>query len=85
LAKRNNLWPVMRRALRAASIELSGREQGLRLLRHSAATRLLRHGVAFDTISDILGHRSVDATRRYAQVDLIGLKSVALAETEVHR
>lgn len=85
LAKRNNLWRVMRRALRAAGIELSGRERGLRLLRHSAATRLLRHGVAFDTISDILGHRSVDTTRRYAQVDLAGLKSVALAETEVHR
>jgi integrase/recombinase XerD len=85
LGKRNNLWPVMRRALRAAGIELSGREQGLRLLRHSAATRLLRHGVAFDTISDILGHLSVDTTRRYAQVDLTGLKSVALAETEVRR
>jgi site-specific recombinase XerD len=85
LAKRNNLWPVMHRALRAAGIELSGREQGLRLLRHSAATRLLRHGVAFDTISDILGHRSVDTTRRYAQVDLAGLKSVALTEAEVRR
>ena len=84
LAKRNNLWPVMRRTLRTAGIEVPG-ERGIRLLRHSLATRLLRRGVNFDTISDILGHGSVDTTRRYAQVDLTGLKSVTLSEAEVRR
>jgi len=83
-AKRNNLWPVMRRALQAAGIEVAG-ERGLHLLRHSAATRLLRRGVAFDTISDILGHGSVNTTQRYIQVDLTGLRSVALYEAEVRR
>ena len=83
LARRNNLWPVMGRAQRAAG--LGEQVGGLHLLRHSAATRLLRRGVAFDTISDILGHSSVDATRRYAQVDLAALKSVALSEVEVRR
>jgi integrase/recombinase XerD len=82
LARRNNLWPVMFRALRAARIEVRG-ERGLRLLRHCAATRMLRAGVPFDTISDVLGHGSVEVTRRYAQVDLDGLRSVALAESEV--
>ena len=84
-ARRNNLWPVMRRALRAAEIELPSRERGMRLLRHSAATRLLRSGADFETISDILGHGSVDTTRIYAQVDLAGLRSVALSEAEVHQ
>jgi integrase len=83
LCRRNNLWPVMVRAQRAAGIE--GPIRGLHLLRHCAATRMLRRGVDFDTISDILGHSSVDATRRYAQVDLAGLKSVALSEAEVRR
>jgi site-specific recombinase XerD len=83
LARRNNLWPVMGRAHRAAG--LGKQAGGLHLLRHSAATRLLRRGVAFDTISDILGHSSVNATRRYAQVDLVALKSVALSEAEVRR
>jgi integrase/recombinase XerD len=83
--RRNNLRPVMLRALRAAAIELPGGQRGLRLLRHSAATRLLRRGVAFETISNILGHSSVDSTRRYAQVDLAGLRSVALSEAEVRR
>ena len=84
LARRNNLWPVMCRALVAAGIEIPTGEQGFRLLRHCAATRLLRRGVAFETISDILGHASVDTTRRYAQVDLAGLRSVALSDTEVY-
>lgn len=83
LGRRNNLWSVMVRVQRAAGID--GPIRGLHRLRHSAATRLLRRGVDFHTISNILGHSSVDATRRYAQVDLAGLKSVALSEAEVRR
>jgi integrase/recombinase XerD len=85
LSRRNNLWPVMRRALSAARIEIANGERGLRLLRHCAATSLLRCGVRLETISDILGHSSVDTTRRYAQVDLASLRSVALSENDVCR
>jgi site-specific recombinase XerD len=84
-ARRNSLWPVMSRALRAARIELTGRGRGLCLLRHSVATRMLRGGVPFDTISDVLGHCSVETTRRYAQVDMTGLSSVAMTEAEVRQ
>lgn len=85
LARRNNLWPVMDRALKAAEIDLPGPRRGLQVLRHSLATRMLAKGVALDTISDVLGHRSVETTRRYAQVDLAGLRFVALSEAEVWR
>ncbi len=83
LAPRNNLWPVMDRALKAARVDLPGPRRGLHLLRHSLATRMLTNGVALDTISDVLGHSSVETTRRYAQVDLAGLRSVALPEAEI--
>lgn len=85
LALRNNLWSVMGRALAAARVEIPTGERGFRLLRHCAATSLLRRGVPFKTISDILGHASLDTTRRYAQVDLAGLRSVALSAAEVCR
>jgi site-specific recombinase XerD len=85
LAQRNNLWPVMDRALRAAGLDLQHPRRGLQLLRHSLATRLLSQGVSLDTISDVLGHESVETTRRYAQVDIVGLQSVALTEAEVRR
>ncbi len=82
-ARTNNLWPVMARAFKAAGIEPPAGHRGLYLLRHSAATRMQSQGVPFDTISDVLGHASVDTTRIYAQVDLAGLQSVALSAGEV--
>jgi len=85
LAQRNSLWSVMHRALKAARVTIPSGERGLRLLRHSAATSLLGRGVRLDTISDILGHACVDTTRRYAQVDLASLRTVALSEIEIGR
>jgi site-specific recombinase XerD len=85
LAGRNSLWSVMHRAVESAGIQISSGERGLRILRHTAATRLLHRGVPFDTISDILGHASVDTTRRYAQVDFAALRMVALSQADVDR
>jgi site-specific recombinase XerD len=72
----------MQHAFKAAGIEPPDRQRGLYLLRHSTATRMLRQGARFDTISDVLGHASVEATRVYAQVDIDGLRSVALSREE---
>lgn len=84
-ANGNSHWAVMARALRAAGITPCHPRRGFHLLRHSLATHLLGSGVPLEVISDVLGHSSVDATRRYAQVDLTGLRSVALSEAEVRR
>ena len=45
-------------------------------LRHACAARLLEQGLSFKAIGDHLGHRSADATRIYAKIDLIGLRQV---------
>jgi len=81
-ARRNNLSFALTRALKTAHVDMPT-HRGLQLLRHSIATQMLAGGVALDTISDVLGHSSVEVTRRYTQVDLIGLRSVALSESEV--
>ncbi len=81
----NNLWREMRRAFKAAGIEPPPGLRGFSLLRHTAATRMLARGVPFHIISDVLGHASVDTTRIYAQVDLKGLRSVALSRGEACR
>jgi site-specific recombinase XerD len=83
-APRNNLSFALRRALKAGHVDLL-HHRGLQVLRHSVATQMLANGVALDTISDVLGHGSVETTRRYTQVDLVGLRSVALSETEVRK
>jgi integrase len=46
-------------------------------LRHACAARLVEQGLSFKAIGDYLGHRSADATRIYAKVDLVGLRQVA--------
>jgi len=42
---------------------------GSHLLRHSAATTMLREGASLDGIASILRHRSIDTTAIYARVD----------------
>ena len=63
-------------ALHRAGVESpSGR--GAHLLRHSAATGLLRSGASLDSIGTLLRHRSPDTTAIYAKVDVRMLKEVA--------
>jgi integrase len=42
---------------------------GTRLLRHNAASRLLRAAVPFPTISAVLGHASAESTHGYMSID----------------
>lgn len=51
--------------------------RGANLLRHSAATALLRSGASLDAVSGLLRHRSLDMTGYYAKVDVAMLTSVA--------
>jgi site-specific recombinase XerD len=44
--------------------------RGAHLLRHSAATAMLRAGGSLDTIATVLRHQSPDTTALYAKVDL---------------
>lgn len=50
---------------------------GTHILRHSAATRMKRSGVALKTIADTLGQGSLQTVVVYAQVDLPALRRVA--------
>jgi site-specific recombinase XerD len=51
---------VVKHALRRAGIE--SQAKGAHLLRHTAATEMLRHGVPLDKIGLVLRHRSIDMT-----------------------
>jgi site-specific recombinase XerD len=46
-------------------------------LRHACARHLIESGRSFKEVGDHLGHRSPDATRIYAKVDLTSLRKVA--------
>lgn len=56
---------------------------GTHVLRHTAATRMLRRGAKIKEIADVLGHRSIENTAIYAKVDLPNLAATALPWPEV--
>ena len=75
----NNLHHIITRYRRLAGIELPAKSRrGLHSLRHTLATRLLGRGVSLETIGTVLGHHSLDVTRRYTKVDLDALRTAAL-------
>lgn len=57
--------------------------KGAHVLRHTAATEMLRHGVPLEKIGLVLRHRGIDTTARYAKADVTLLKQIAQPWPEV--
>jgi len=66
---------VVSLALRRARIE-NPPSRGANLLRHSAATAMLRGGATLQSVGTVLRHRSLDTTAHYAKVDLPMLQQI---------
>ena len=72
---------VVKHALKRANIDAPAK--GAHLLRHTAATEMLRNGVPLDQAGLVLRHRSIDMTAYYAKADVVLLKQVAQPWPEV--
>lgn len=70
------LYDIVRRHLPESTSSRKG--LGPHGLRHACARHLVESGRSFKEVGDHLGHRSPDATRVYAKVDLVSLRRVAL-------
>jgi len=57
--------------------------RGAHVLRHSAATEMLRQGATLDQIGAVLRHRYMDTTAHYAKVDVPRLRAIAQPWPEV--
>jgi integrase len=66
---------IVRRTLNRAGVESPCR--GAHVLRHSAATAMLRHGVSLAGVGAVLRHRSPSMTALYAKVDIALLSEIA--------
>jgi integrase len=67
LADHASIYRVIAEVFRRAGV--TDVNAGTRLLRHSAASRLLRAAVPLPTISAVLGHADPDSTNLYLSVD----------------
>jgi site-specific recombinase XerD len=66
---------VVRRAMKRAGVVSPAK--GAHVLRHTAATEMLRQGVPLDRIALVLRHRGIDTTAYYAKADVSSLKQIA--------
>lgn len=58
-------------------IGASAKHVGGHSLRHACASKLINSGLSLKTVSDVLGHRSLDSTRVYTKIDLASLSVVS--------
>ena len=72
---------LVRRAFARCRIPASGSY----ILRHTWATWAHRRGAGLKLIADVLGHRSLQSTQRYAHVNLEELRQVALPWPKIRR
>jgi integrase/recombinase XerD len=66
---------IVRHALIRAGV--TSARQGAHILRHSAATQMLRHGVSLAGVGAVLRHRDPTMTMHYAKVDFALLSEIA--------
>ncbi len=72
---------VVRRAFARAGLGVAS--QGAHVLRHTAATRMVRGGASLKEVADVLRHRSLETTMIYTKLDLPTLAAVAHPWPEV--
>ena len=72
---------IVTRAMQRAGIEVP--RYGAHVLRHSAATGMLREGMSLESIGAVLRHASVETTAIYAKVDVQLLRDIAKPWPEV--
>lgn len=72
------LYDIVRRHL--CDVDAPKKGLGPHGLRHACARHLVESGRSFKEVGDHLGHRSPDATRIYAKIDLGSLRKVAFDE-----
>jgi len=61
-----------------SGVQIKGKHHGLHSLRHSLASQLLKQLTPITNIANALGHNSIEATKRYIQIDIEQLRSIAL-------
>ena len=67
---------VAQRALAKAGLTIT--RPGAHVLRHTAATHMVRRGASLKEVADVLGHVSLETTAIYAKLDLETLARVAM-------
>ena len=73
------IFKILQTIVKNAGVESNGRINGTRMMRHNAASRMVRKGVALSAIAGVLGHRDPNSTMTYISTDREGLSKCTLS------
>lgn len=76
---------VVSRVFKIAGIDTENRMSGMHILRHNAASTMVKNEVPIETIAAILGHASPDTTDIYITTDVVCLKECVLSMDGISR
>lgn len=68
-----NIAPIVQKHAERAGIK---RYTSAHMIRHSTATHMLRHGAPIRVVQEMLGHKRLDSTQVYTQVEISDLRKV---------
>ncbi len=78
LSCHSSCYMMVKRILEKACISKDGRTLGMHMLRHNAASTMIRNAVPVETVAAILGHTDPDTTGIYITTDEEMLKECVL-------
>ena len=70
---------IVRKVFKIAGIDIDNRMSGMHMLRHNAASAMVKNEVPIETIAAILGHATPDTTDIYITTDISRLKECVLS------
>ena len=76
---------IVRKVFKTAGIDIDNRVSGMHMLRHNAASTMVKNEVPIETIAAILGHATPDTTDIYITTDIKRLKECALPMDGISR
>lgn len=73
---------IVGKIFKKAGVRTSEGAKGLRVLRHHLVTYLLSYGIECEIVSSIVGHRSPESIKPYADADIEHLRECSLSVAE---
>jgi site-specific recombinase XerD len=85
LSGHSSCYVIVKKAFEKAGISRDGRIFGMHMLRHNAASVMVRNEVPVSTVAAVLGHSSTDTTDIYITTDEAKLRECVLRMTGISK
>lgn len=85
LSGHSSCYVIVKNAFKKAGISKDGRIFGMHMLRHNAASVMVRNEVPVSTVAAVLGHSSIDTTDIYITTDEAKLRECILPMTGISK